>query len=584
MPVAIPTATQAQLGNLGDAGSKTRASAVPPATPKVSFGQFLADRRRALATSNSTALSAFTAASGTASLGPIGLPEPTGIGPAPVARVADTGASQYLNARGASEAPRTAPPVAPGVLSLDQYPRPTADNGRGIHWVPTVSSSKETVDRFVNEAEQMGIRWVTLLNDGTDVGDNDYLVKQIVSRGMMPVMRVYTPNGSAIDGNLGAMVRHYVGLGVPYFQLYNEPNLTTENGGAKPDVNKYLDKWTTAAKTVIDNGGLPGFGALAPGADFDDLQFLRQAVSGLKSRGETRLLDRAWLSIHNYMFNRPVDYQADSNGFMKFRAYDQILNEGLGRGLPMIGTEGGALIGWHQDPNYPAVDSQRQALLLQDAFRYMGQKREPYNFAYSPWAIANKAGGGSDPQFESHALFSVNGPTPAVAAIKELGIAPTRPSSAGASAPRAAFSASIQATAPGLRGPAAAAPPLGQKLVDSASKLLGSKYVWGGHGPSSFDCTGFTWYVARQNGLQIPQHDLAGQMKSGPRLQKSELRAGDLVFFQNTYQPGLSHVGIAMGDGRFIHAASEKQGVIVSKLDEPYWAQRYVGATRPVSS
>ena len=350
-------------------------------------------------------------------------------------------------------------------------------------------------------------------------------------------------------------------------------------------MNRYLDKWTSGARTVVENGGLPGFGALAPAANVDDLQFLRDTLAGLKSRGQTQVLDRAWLSMHNYMFNRPVDYQADSNGFMKFRSYDTIVQEQLGRDLPMIGTEGGALPGWHQDAAFPAVDDARQAQMLQDAFRYMGQKNEPYNFAYNVWTIANKVGGGSDTSFENHALFDVNGPSPAVAAIKALGRQvgqkSARPTSIGSSAlPKDLLGAASARAGAG----AAASSPKGQKLVDAASKLVGSKYVWGGHSPAGFDCTGFTWYVARQNGIQMPIHDVAGQMKTGPRIQKPDLQAGDLVFFQNTYQPGLSHVGIATGDGRFIHAASEKLGVTTSRLDDPYWAQRYVGATRPVAS
>lgn len=133
---------------------------------------------------------------------------------------------------------------------------------------------------------------------------------------------------------------------------------------------------------------------------------------------------------------------------------------------------------------------------------------------------------------------------------------------------------------PQLPPPNPQTPTPNARLAQTATQFLGYRYVWGGHSPAGFDCTGFTWYVAQQTGLKIPQHDLAGQMASGAHVDRADLQPGDLVFFQNTYQPGLSHVGIALGNGRFIHAASETQGVIVSRLDEPYWAQRYVGATR----
>jgi peptidoglycan endopeptidase LytE len=118
-------------------------------------------------------------------------------------------------------------------------------------------------------------------------------------------------------------------------------------------------------------------------------------------------------------------------------------------------------------------------------------------------------------------------------------------------------------------------------IVGAASKFLGYSYVWGGHSPRiGFDCTGFTWYVFGQIGRSIPNHDLWGQMQSGPRVSRANLQAGDLVFFTNTYTVGLSHVGIYIGGGRFIHAGSERTGVTVNSLSEAFWGSRYYGATR----
>ena len=622
MPGINSTVVPLQLMGMGDATARRTGSvatspgattsllggpAPKPVARNASFGQILAGKRHNLATSSPaptahrnsapTASPAAALASRSPTMGPAATTRPlnrmSAAMAAPIGLASTPPAAHPFDrastANVASPAPAlgTKPPlgtIAPptlssGALALNQYPRPADDDGRGIHWVPTVAQSKATVDRFVKEADELGVRWVTFLNNGAQVGDNDYLVQELGKRGIMPVMRVFTPNGSTIDGDLGAMVRHYVAKGVPYFQLYNEPNLPDENNGREPNVDRYLDKWTSAARTVVDNGGLPGFGALAPGAQYDDLKFLRESVHGLKQRGQTNLLDRSWLSIHNYMFNRPADYNADSNGFLNFRAYDQILKEELGRSLPMIGTEGGAMVGWNQDPGFPKVDRNRQAEMIQDAFKYMGQKREPYNMAYSVWNIANKEGGAFDPSFEKGALFTGDGPSPAVAAIKALGMPAASAAVAGIQAVQGLWGA----LAPRSDG-SAPAPSLGDRTLATAQKFLGSNYVWGGHSPAGFDCTGFTWYVNQQVGLRIPQHDLQGQMNSGPRVQKSELKAGDLVFFQNTYRAGLSHVGIATGDGRFIHAASERQGVTTSRLDDAYWAQRYVGATRPVST
>jgi cell wall-associated NlpC family hydrolase len=109
----------------------------------------------------------------------------------------------------------------------------------------------------------------------------------------------------------------------------------------------------------------------------------------------------------------------------------------------------------------------------------------------------------------------------------------------------------------------------------------GYRYTWGGTSPQTgFDCSGFVWYVYRQAGVAISR-DLWGQYNTGSRIGRDALQPGDVVFFQNTYRPGLSHDGIYIGGGQFIQAASENTGVIVSSLSEPYWAARYLGARRP---
>jgi hypothetical protein len=253
------------------------------------------------------------------------------------------------------------------------------------------------------------MKWVTFLNNGSNIGNNDYLVRQLKANGLEPVMRVYVPGMSEISGDLGAMVRHYKALGVNYFQLYNEPNHSVENAGQYPDVNRYLDRWIPAAKTVVENGGLPGFGALSPGGEFKDTDFLAQALDGLKARGQLGLLDRAWLSIHNYQGDRPV---GDTEGFTRFKVYADILQQKLGRLMPMIGTEGGTFTAGPED-------EPRRVQLVTDAYRYMNT-REPYNFAYSYWVIANGQGGGHDSAWEWQALFRNDGTSPLVEALQSL--------------------------------------------------------------------------------------------------------------------------------------------------------------------
>jgi cell wall-associated NlpC family hydrolase len=117
------------------------------------------------------------------------------------------------------------------------------------------------------------------------------------------------------------------------------------------------------------------------------------------------------------------------------------------------------------------------------------------------------------------------------------------------------------------------------QLTRSALRFLGVPYVFGGTTASGFDCSGFVQHVFAMLGIALPrtadaQYDFGHAAVGGPR-------AGDLVFF-DTYG-GVSHVGIYLGGGEFVHASSS-HGVMVSHLSDSYWAARYVGAKRLIAS
>ena len=115
------------------------------------------------------------------------------------------------------------------------------------------------------------------------------------------------------------------------------------------------------------------------------------------------------------------------------------------------------------------------------------------------------------------------------------------------------------------------------RLLDVAMRFGGVPYVWGGASPSGFDCSGFVQYVFRQIGVNLPR-TADVQYELGRKVLESELQAGDLVFFE-TYEPGASHDGIYVGDGKFI-AANSGTGVAVVSLEDPYWSSKYLGARR----
>jgi cell wall-associated NlpC family hydrolase len=120
----------------------------------------------------------------------------------------------------------------------------------------------------------------------------------------------------------------------------------------------------------------------------------------------------------------------------------------------------------------------------------------------------------------------------------------------------------------------------GQSIVNFASGYLGYPYVYAGAGPSGFDCSGFTMFVVQKTlGIDI-SHSVPTQYSMGTPVGRNELQPGDLVFFENTFQPGLSHVGIYIGGGQFIHAENESTGVVTSDLNSDYYSSHYYGAAR----
>lgn len=123
-----------------------------------------------------------------------------------------------------------------------------------------------------------------------------------------------------------------------------------------------------------------------------------------------------------------------------------------------------------------------------------------------------------------------------------------------------------------------------EKLLDNltltAVSLLGTPYVYGGANPrEGLDCSGLVQFVYRQIGEDLPHNALA-MSRLGAAVAEGRLHPGDLVFFDTLGRP-FSHVGIYLGDGRFIHAASAGvERVMISRLSNPYWQAHFDGARR----
>ncbi len=121
--------------------------------------------------------------------------------------------------------------------------------------------------------------------------------------------------------------------------------------------------------------------------------------------------------------------------------------------------------------------------------------------------------------------------------------------------------------------------PAGSDVVRTAYAYRGTPYHFGGTGRNGFDCSGFTSYVYGKKGVALP-HNAAAQFAHGAKVTKGELKPGDLVFF-HCGRRGISHVGIFVGNGKFVHASSPRSGgVRVDSLNDSYYKSTFRGARR----
>lgn len=122
-----------------------------------------------------------------------------------------------------------------------------------------------------------------------------------------------------------------------------------------------------------------------------------------------------------------------------------------------------------------------------------------------------------------------------------------------------------------------------QRAAQDALQLQGHPYLYGGASPEvGFDCSGLVVYVYHRQGLRLPR-DTESLVRQLPAIPPAQRQPGDLLFFNTTTDKPFSHVGIYIGNERFVHAPSQRTGrVMTSSLEQPYWRERFVAVRRPL--
>jgi len=194
------------------------------------------------------------------------------------------------------------------MMHIEDFPRPKDDNGRGVHWSASVyHPSGSELDFWIDELRAMKIKWVKLLDDG---GCSSLeLCQRLLDADIMPVVRMYRqkPNPGHMTARQLEAVRRLIDHGVRYFETNNEPDLQGEWREPMPEnwLEIVADNFIWDADRIIDMGGLPAVPAMSVGRK-------ENLITVVVSKGRGDLFEKgAWVAIHNYTLNHPLDYPDD---------------------------------------------------------------------------------------------------------------------------------------------------------------------------------------------------------------------------------------------------------------------------------
>lgn len=295
------------------------------------------------------------------------------------------------------------------------FPEPPNNTRILMHWSPDIGFGYDAdlglVKSIIPTLEEMGVTSIKLVVSGAK---GVKTAREFANNNIMPVVRIYKgePNPDGLNQDELSVIPKYVQAGAPYFEINNEPNLGVEWKGWQSewsisDKDPEKDrKWKKAAEEAValsmpaevknmiavqKMGGHPLLSALSPGGNIDDMYYYEARAKWLASN-KCDLADEssgscleifkpahskqftAAIAIHNYNLNHPVDYNKDSNGFLKFRFYRKI-DAKYGIKTVYVATEGGPLLGDKRDSTFSVVDKNKHRDLAIGMAQYLRNRQ-----------------------------------------------------------------------------------------------------------------------------------------------------------------------------------------------------------------
>jgi LysM domain-containing protein len=340
--------------------------------------------------------------------------------------------------------------------SLTDFPRPPNDNGRGVFASadPDWLGGDEGYDFWLAELQSLGIKWVKLVDEN---GNSLPFCEKLITGGIFPIVHILRhdpppndttePNPGHIGPTEEETITRLIAAGVRYFETNNEPNLVTNwkhnatPGDAIESAKIVALNWLFDARFILEAGGYPGLPAISNGGEMD-------LIGALVALGrQDILLEGAWIALHNYGSNRPIDFPDDpinrtaepltNDGYdqgaftawawwnqslgrantleeinqtreegknsvksilqnhacsREFEYYNFVAMKYLGISIPIISTAGGYRIGCRDDQRYPRITPETHCGLTLSMFDYVQRQAPDYYFAMVPSILAPTAG------------------------------------------------------------------------------------------------------------------------------------------------------------------------------------------------